>query len=124
MKWWQGVKNFKPSEFDSPDVAGSGKKNMSEQFVRKLDMLRNLYRKPIIITSGYRTISYNQQIGGAKSSMHLKGKAVDIAVSRADAYELLGLAYVVGLKGVGVSQSGGSRFIHLDDREQPTIWSY
>lgn len=124
MKFWQDIKNFKPSEFDSPDNIGSGKKNMSEQFIRKFDMLRNLYRKPIIITSGYRTASYNQQIGGAERSMHLQGKAADILVQGGDAYELLGLAYVVGLKGVGISQKGGNRFIHLDDREQPTIWSY
>jgi hypothetical protein len=30
----------------------------------------------------------------------------------------------MGFKGIGVQQKGAGRFIHLDDREDPAIWSY
>ncbi|MBA43607.1 MAG: peptidase M15 [Magnetococcales bacterium] len=125
-KYWKELTHFKPHEFDSPDVPGSAEKGMSEEFMRRLQMLRNLYRKPMLITSGLRTPEYNKKIGGAPASMHVQGKAADILVSGADAYELLGLALTVGFKGVGISQKGphNSRFIHLDLRDQPTVWSY
>ena len=125
-KFWKDITHFTPAEFDSPDLKGSGKTGMDEAFIRRLQMLRNLYRKPMQITSGYRTAAYNQQIGGAAQSLHLHGKAADVLVSGTNAYELIGLALAVGFKGIGVQQKGAyrGRFIHLDLRSTPTIWSY
>jgi len=125
-KFWNDLTHFTPAEFDSPDQPGSGEKGMDETFMRRLQMLRNLYRKPLVISSGYRTARYNEQIGGADKSLHLKGKAADVLVAGQEAYELLGLALAVGFKGVGVNQKGpwGQRFIHLDLRDTPTVWSY
>jgi len=126
MSFWADITHFQPHEFDSPDVAGSGKTGMNENFMRRLQMLRNLYRKPLTISSGFRTAAYNKRIGGAENSLHLEGKAADIVVAGADAYELLGLAYTVGFKGLGLHQKGAwrQRFLHLDLRDEPTIWSY
>ena len=125
-KFWKDLPNFESHEFDSPDKPGSGKAGMDETFMRRLQMLRNLYRKPLHVTSGFRTAAYNQQIGGAASSMHLAGKAADIAISGTAAFELVGLALAVGFKGGGVQQKGShaSRFIRLDLRDVPMIWSY
>lgn len=36
------------------------------------------YTKPVIISSGWRPKTYNAQIGGATSSNHIKGLAIDI----------------------------------------------
>ncbi len=124
MTFWKQIKYFKSNEFDSPSILKSGYDNMDEQFVRKLDALREKFGKPMIITSGYRTEIYNDRIGGAPNSMHVKGKAADILVRGEDAYTIIGLAYMVGLKGIGVSQKGRNRFIHLDDRDEPMVWSY
>lgn len=125
-KYWKELTHFTPAEFDSPDQRGSGKTGMNETFMRRLQMLRNLYRKPMHISSGYRTALYNAQIGGAEHSLHLQGLAADVLVSGAEAYELIGLALTVGFKGMGIQQKGahGSRFVHLDLRETPTVWSY
>ena len=43
-----------------------------------LDPLREVYGKPIIVTSGYRCEKLNKAVGGAASSQHVKGEAADI----------------------------------------------
>lgn len=43
-----------------------------------LDPLREAYGKPIIVSSGFRSIELNTAIGGVKTSQHCKGEAVDI----------------------------------------------
>jgi zinc D-Ala-D-Ala carboxypeptidase len=40
--------------------------------------IRNHFRCPILISSGYRSQGLNNAIGGAKGSDHLKGMAIDI----------------------------------------------
>ena len=40
--------------------------------------IRNNFRCPIHISSGYRSAELNKRIGGASSSQHCKGKAIDI----------------------------------------------
>lgn len=39
--------------------------------------LRDAMRRPIVITSGYRTPDLNAAIGGAINSQHMKGEAID-----------------------------------------------
>lgn len=46
-----------------------------------LDPLRRLYAKPIIITSGYRSIELNKRVGGVSNSWHTQGNAADIHVA-------------------------------------------
>ena len=43
-----------------------------------LDPLRELYGKPIIVTSVYRCPKLNKAVGGATNSQHTKGEAADI----------------------------------------------
>ena len=43
-----------------------------------LDPLREAYGKPIVVTSGYRCDKLNTILGGAKTSQHRLGEAVDI----------------------------------------------
>lgn len=43
-----------------------------------LEKIRGVYKKPIIVTSGYRCKKLNDAVGGAKSSQHMKGQAADI----------------------------------------------
>jgi hypothetical protein len=40
--------------------------------------LRNHFNKPIAVTSGYRSGALNKLIGGATSSQHSKGQALDL----------------------------------------------
>lgn len=43
-----------------------------------LDNIREVYGKPIIITSGYRCPELNAKVGGKSNSQHLKGEAADL----------------------------------------------
>jgi len=123
-------KKWKYFTVDEMKCKGTGKCEMDPAFMTWLDGLRELYGKPIIITSGYRTPEYNKLIGGANNSAHIYGKAADIAVSGEDAYKLVGLAIKLGFSGIGVSQKGEGRFIHIDTADstdkqpRPHIWSY
>ena len=40
--------------------------------------IRNHFEKPIFISSGYRSAALNKAIGGAASSQHCTGEAIDI----------------------------------------------
>jgi len=95
---------------------------------RKLNNLRALVGFPIIITSGYRCEAYNKHIGATQT--HATGQAVDIRIRGKRAHEVLNGALELGFTGVGVSQKGSARFLHLDDlsedtqRPRPYLWSY
>lgn len=45
-----------------------------------LDPLRRLYKKPILINSGYRCQELNKAVGGVANSWHTKGNAADIHI--------------------------------------------
>lgn len=43
-----------------------------------LQKIRDIYNKPIIVTSGYRCEKLNKAVGGSKTSQHRLGQAADI----------------------------------------------
>lgn len=43
-----------------------------------LNLIREKFGAPIIVNSAYRTEQVNKQVGGAKRSLHRKGRAADI----------------------------------------------
>lgn len=46
----------------------------------KLIGLQSLRSQPLAVTSGTRCAKHNARVGGAPCSLHLQGKAVDVAV--------------------------------------------
>ena len=54
------------------------KMNMEKLIDRVLDPIRSLYGKPIYVNSGFRCLTLNRVVGGAKNSSHLYGMAADI----------------------------------------------
>ena len=117
------VRYFNYSEFDSPDVQGSGQM-MDKTLLEMLDEVRDKFDKPIHITSGFRTPAHNEAVGGVETSSHLKGLAVDIACTNSkDRFDLINCLLDVGFSRIGV----GDTFIHADidqDKTQGIIWTY
>jgi len=52
--------------------------NLKQLVENVLQPLRDAYGMPIQVTSGFRSLSVNAKIGGAATSQHTKGQAVDI----------------------------------------------
>lgn len=119
------MKYFKHSEFDSPDAPGSGLEFMDQEFLDKLDLIREEAGIPFKITSGYRTAKHNIKEGGKKNSAHKLGKAADIqAISGHDKFVIIRAAILNGIMRIGV----GKTFIHLDNAVDrlpwPNTWTY
>ena len=45
-----------------------------------LEPLRQRVKRPVIVTSGFRSLSVNRRIGGAPRSQHTRGEAADIII--------------------------------------------
>lgn len=78
--------HFKVKEFACKD--GSQIIFIDDYLVSILDILRNKIKKPVIVTSGYRTPQWNTKCGGAKYSYHMRGMAADIRVNDMTAKEI------------------------------------
>lgn len=105
-------KNFKVKEFRCKD--GSDKILIDTDFVvNKLQKIRDHFTVPVTINSAYRTESYNQKVGGAKSSYHMKGQAFDIVVKGKTPLDVARFAQSIGITGIIQYNT----FVHLDSRE-------
>ena len=95
----------------------TGRLLVDTRLLDKLDILRGMYDRPIIISSGYRGPYSNAKAGGAVFSQHLLGKAADAKVGD-DRERLLALAKTVGMTGIGMYNT----FLHMDIRVKPAEW--
>lgn len=55
-------------------------KSLEQLTINVLQPLRDLYGKPIFVTSGFRNKAVNEAVGGESTSQHRKGEAADISV--------------------------------------------
>jgi uncharacterized protein YcbK (DUF882 family) len=49
-----------------------------------LQPLRDRIKRPIVVTSGFRSVSVNRRVGGSNASQHCKGQAADFIVPGLD----------------------------------------
>ncbi|HAT3959732.1 TPA: DUF882 domain-containing protein [Citrobacter freundii] len=70
--------HFNDSEFACK--CGCGFKSVSPELVKRLEVIRNHFGAPLIISSACRCPKHNAKVGGAKASQHLLGTAADINV--------------------------------------------
>lgn len=119
---------FKLAEFDGKNdkgerIPGTGG-NMRASTLVKCDALRELYGKPLIVASGYRTPERNAQVGGVKNSSHLLGYAVDWKnITDDEMIAFLDAAWEAGWQRFGIMATG----IHTDDdptKASPAMWDY
>jgi zinc D-Ala-D-Ala carboxypeptidase len=117
-------KYFSESEFACRHC---GQARMDQQFLDRVNELRERVGFPLKISSGYRCPEHPIEAKKSEPGAHTTGMAADVAVHGALAHSLLAEAMAMGFKGIGVQQKGTGRFIHLDDWEnpnRPTVWSY
>lgn len=110
--------NFRICEFSCHD--GSDEIKVSGDLVYMLQEIREHFKKPVSITSAYRTEEYNKKVGGAKNSYHVKGMAADITVTGVPNRDVA--VYAIGVaNGVGLYDYTGG-FVHVDVRPQKYLW--
>lgn len=87
------------------------------RLANRLQVIRDILNRPIVVNSGYRTPEHNRAVGGARQSFHLSGMAADIVVSGMPASEVQAF-----LK----NWSGGlgmyTHYTHLDIRPARARW--
>ncbi len=105
-----------------------GTQVMNNEFMVKLVSMRKEIGFPLVLTSAYRCKIHNESVSSTgNSGPHTTGRAVDILVRGNRAHKLIECALRHGMTGIGVSQKGPLRFIHIDDLGgplRPWVWSY
>ncbi len=98
-------------------------------FMMRLQRARNIYGKPMYITSGGRTAEHNTSVGGVADSSHLidendKFRAADIRCrSSVDRYRMVTALLEAGFKRIGIYMES---HIHADDhpdKPQNVMWT-
>ena len=77
--------------------------------------VRDVFNKPIIITSAYRTPYWNAHEGGTSESKHLISCALDVRMNGIQPQTIGNLVYSYGLNRVGVY----TNFTHFDTDRSP-----
>ena len=98
-----------------------GEVHMDDKFLELLDYARGMAGVPFGITSGYRCLKHNAEVGST-SSNHTSGKASDITCTDGPNRQKI----VKALINAGFARLGiGPKFIHCDINEGPeAIWLY
>ena len=103
--------NFTAAEFHD---AYTDEFKIDDKLIEYIQKIRDHFKKPVIITSGYRDVNYNSQVGGAFNSLHTQGKACDFYISGIDVLtiakyaESIGILGKLGLSIVGENKQGTS----------------
>lgn len=117
----QITKNFSLSELTRsssyPDINNTPDANALQSLTALcedvLQPLRDLYNQQMRVNSGYRSPELNRKVGGAPSSQHAKGEAVDIACSNPKL-----LLEIIRLNNIPFDQFGiYSNFAHISYRK-------
>ena len=111
--------NFKVREFACRD--GSDPVFVAPELVTVLQKIRDHFKVPVTINSGYRTPPYNQKVDGVKDSQHMYGTAADITVKGIAPKTVAAFAETLlpNSGGIGVYKT----FTHIDVREKRSRWN-
>ncbi|MEM8532865.1 MAG: D-Ala-D-Ala carboxypeptidase family metallohydrolase [Chloroflexota bacterium] len=112
---WSEFYSKDGSAFSGGNVGSSTVQANIRRLMYKLEALRKKAGdRPISVTSGFRSINHNSNVGGASNSQHTYGIAGDITVSGVSIEQVRSLAQTCGFS--GVITYNGSQFNHVDSR--------
>jgi uncharacterized protein YcbK (DUF882 family) len=94
--------------------------NLTSLIEKILDPLREEYKNPIIINSGYRCPQLNKLVGGAKTSQHMTGLAADITVGNKNQNKkLFELAIKMDLPYDQIIDESNFSWVHISYSDNP-----
>jgi hypothetical protein len=121
---------------------------MNSNLLYILDLARELYGSPIVLSSAIRCKKHNKDVGGSSTSSHLTGDAVDIKIRNSrERYNILFFLVLADLVRIGaltrtqaewvvkvsnkesvLTRFGiGDNFIHADVdnlKDSKVLWTY
>ena len=112
--------HFKVREFACSD--GSRPVFISQALADLLEAIRQRIGRPLLIRSGYRTVSYNATVpGSSKASKHCMGLAADIKADGIEPRQLYNITCELlgDHGGVGLYRWG----VHVDVRAEKSRWN-
>ena len=115
--------HFSSNEFDCHGSGCCSSTLINEKLVQYLEQIRMHFGRPITITSGYRCITHNRNVGGATGSRHSKGDAADIVVQGVTPRTVAQYAESIGILGIGLYETASDGyFVHIDTRDYKSYW--
>lgn len=117
------AKYFKDAEFRRCDPP-CHEKDMDKSFMAKLDLIREKAGIPLVMTSAYRSPSYEKSKGRSGKGDHPQGKGVDIvANTSATRMKIVSAALAEGITRIGI----GKTYVHIgmgEDLPTNVMWDY
>lgn len=114
---------FKEKEFNNC-VPSCSLQDMDQEFINKLDRLRETIGIPLVLNCAYRSKEHDLSKGRSGTGDHPKRKGVDIRCNTSqNRYRILHAAFKLGFKRIGVAKS----FIHVGDGDnlpKDVVWLY
>lgn len=96
---------------------------LKPQLVTMLKTMERHFRKPVMVTSGYRSPSYNRKVNGARKSLHMICAAADIQIDGVSKHEIARFARNMPSRG-GVGTYCHTTSVHVDvGPERDWNWS-
>lgn len=86
---------------------------LKPQLVTMLRTIERHFRRPVVVTSGYRSPNYNRKVNGARKSLHMICAAADIQVEGVSKWELARYARSMPGRG-GVGTYCHTKSVHVD----------
>jgi len=115
------VKHFKREEFNCPCC---GQEHMGGDFLERIEKAREISGVPYVITSGWRCVLHNKDVGGKSDSEHIYGQGADIVADTSTIrFHIVRGLLLAGFKRIGL----GKNFVHAGNSTvHPTevLWHY
>jgi hypothetical protein len=125
---WSAFKHFVPREFTCK-CSGlcSHEDVVSAELVLKLERIRDLIGKPVVIRSGTRCESHNRQVGGMPGSAHIPLNGMSHAADILCPDSAFRFAFLTAALPMFNRIGIGPDFVHVDDSphlQENQVWLY
>lgn len=110
--------HFREAEFTCNHCGKLHPDGVPDELVQILEDVRSHFSAAVTVNSGYRCPTHNKNVGGAKMSQHLLGKAADIMVKNTHPHAVYDYLDAIHDGGLGKYDT----FTHVDVRPIRARW--